>query len=319
MKKIDKIGLGTAAIGRPLYLNIRQTAASKISLEAFRKEGVAALDTAYMHGIRYFDTAPSYGMAEDILLNWVQEKRDPSIEVATKWGYTYLANFDIDATEHEVKEHTLKKLNEQWAKSKAFLPQLTTYQIHSATFETGVLKNYDILNRLAELKNEYYIRIGLTTTGANQIEVLKEAVNIEVGGERLFNVFHATYNIFDQSLASIATEFSDQNHRLIIKEAMANGRVFPNKNYPHYKTAYQLLDDLTRKYQVGIDAIALRFCIDSIRPVYKILSGAANTQQLLDNLKAADFDLEAADIAALKKLAVNPELYWNERKQLSWN
>ena len=64
-----------------------------------------------------------------------------SIEIATKWGYTYTANFDANATVHEVKEHSLSKLNEQWNFSKQLLPYLKVYQIHSATLETGVLEN----------------------------------------------------------------------------------------------------------------------------------------------------------------------------------
>ena len=70
----------------------------------------------------------------------------------------------------------MEKLNEQWEDSKAFLPRLKVYQIHSATLDTGVLENEAVLNRLAFLKNEYNFEIGITTTGANQVEVIKKAV-----------------------------------------------------------------------------------------------------------------------------------------------
>ncbi|MGK0363080.1 MAG: aryl-alcohol dehydrogenase-like predicted oxidoreductase [Saprospiraceae bacterium] len=319
MMKNSKIGLGTAAIGRPLYINIKkETAVNDFSKEVFRQKGIDILETAYEQGIRYFDTAPGYGMAEQMLIDWVQEKEDTRIEIATKWGYTYVANFDGNATQHEVKEHSLAKLNEQWEKSKILLPSLTTYQIHSTTFETGVLENEAVLNRLAELRNKHGLRMGITTTGANQAEVLRKALDVKVNGEDLFNLFQVTYNIFDQSLASIATEISKQNKRLVIKEALANGRIFPNEKYSHYVTAYQQLKQLADKHNVGIDAIALRFCVDSI-PIYKVLSGAANAQHLTDNIKVADFKLEEEDITALKALAINPTLYWNERKQLGWN
>ena len=315
----NKIGLGTAAIGRPLYINIkREVSEDDFSLDAFRQKGITLLEAAYQQGIRYFDTAPGYGMAEQILIDWVIEKEDSSIEVATKWGYTYVANFDPSATQHEVKEHSLKKLNEQWKTSKILLPKLNSYQIHSATLETGVLENEKILQRLATLKNEYGLLIGLTTTGANQLEVLKKALDLEVDGKSLFDLFQVTYNIFDQSLASIATVISKQNKRLVIKEAMANGRIFPNKKYSHYTRSYERLNQLAKKYKVGIDAIGLRFCIDSI-PIYKVLSGVANQQHLADNIKVLDFSLEEEDIAILKELAINPIQYWKERKQLSWN
>jgi aryl-alcohol dehydrogenase-like predicted oxidoreductase len=85
--KTQKIGFGTAAIGRPQYINIRSQEIEAFSLAAFKEKGTQVLEVAYRQGIRYFDTAPGYGMAEELLINWVKEKDDPTIEVSTKWGY----------------------------------------------------------------------------------------------------------------------------------------------------------------------------------------------------------------------------------------
>lgn len=317
MNKSDKIGLGTAAIGRPQYINIKQKSDEAFSLEAFKQNGIKILDAAYAQGIKYFDTAPGYGFAEKLLIDWILGKKDDEIEIATKWGYTYVADFDPNAKIHEVKEHSLQKLNEQWKQSKQLSPHLSTYQIHSATIETGVLDNKEVLHRLFELKNKHGILIGITTTGSDQISVIKKALDIEVEGKQIFDVYQVTYNLFDQSLATISEELSNQNKRTIIKEALANGRVFPNENYPNYSKAYKKLIDLSEKYETGIDAIALRFCLDSI-PVYKVLSGASNVQHLSDNLKVSDFELDKSDVLALKELAVSTEFYWDERSKLSW-
>jgi len=319
MNADNKIGLGTAAIGRPLYINIREESAdSEINLDEFRQKGIEVLDSAYARGIRYFDTAPGYGMAEQMLIDWIQEKKDESIEIATKWGYTYVANFDSNAIQHEIKEHSLKKLNEQWPKSKKLLPLLTTYQIHSATLETGILDNAAVLDRLAQLKYEYGLKIAITTSGSNQVEVLKKALDIEVDGKELFDLFQVTYNVFDQSIALIADQIYEQGKRLVIKEALANGRIFPNEKYLNYGKVYRSLNQLALKYYVGIDAIALRFCIDSIS-VYRVLSGASQNQHLSDNMKANDFKLLTEEIEMIKALAVDPVEYWNERKQLGWS
>ena len=149
-----KLGLGTAALGRPQYINIRKENCDNSDLNHFRKHSFTVLEDAYQSGIRYFDTAPGYGLAEELLLEWLQTKNDASIKIATKWGYTYTANFDINATVHEIKEHSLFKLNEQWNFSKKLLPYLKVYQIHSATLETGVLENKEVLTKLAYLKKE---------------------------------------------------------------------------------------------------------------------------------------------------------------------
>jgi len=312
------IGLGTAAIGRPQYINLRQEAIVDFSLVAFKKQGKIVLEEAYRKGIRYFDTAPGYGLAEQILIDWIEEKRHKDVEIATKWGYTYVANFNPNAIIHEVKEHSLEKLNLQWRQSKSLLPYLTSYQIHSATFDSGIFKNVEALDRLGKLRSEYGLLIGLTTSGPNQSEVIKKSLEIERDGESLFDVFQVTYNVLDQSLTQIVKELTAQKKRIVIKEALANGRIFPNREYPYYSNLYQELQRLAIKYKVGIDAIALRFCIDSIEP-FIVLSGASNERHITENLKATQFKLEEQDLFSLQQLSISPEQYWQERKQLEWN
>jgi aryl-alcohol dehydrogenase-like predicted oxidoreductase len=312
------IGLGMAAIGRPHYINLRQEQPAEFSLEAFRQHGKKVLSEAYSQGIRYFDTAPGYGIAEQILLEWLEENNPPDVEVATKWGYTYTANFDAGAEIHEVKEHSLSKLLEQWEVSKQFIPCLATYQVHSATLESGVLENKEVLDQLGKLKEEYNIRMGITTSGANQKEIIEKALKIKRNKQRLFDVYQVTYNIFDQSLAATICLLNAQNIRVVIKEAMANGRLIPRDSYRHYAKLYQVVKTLSEKYSVGPDAIAIRFIMDSIRP-FMVLSGASHINHVKQNLSATSFTLKPDEIERLKHHRVPPELYWSERKKLSWN
>lgn len=91
------IGLGTAAIGRPQYINIKQKTGAEdepFQLSQFKQQGIALLETAYQSGIRYFDTTAGYGIAEEMLTDWLSGKQISDITVATKWGYTYVAGFD---------------------------------------------------------------------------------------------------------------------------------------------------------------------------------------------------------------------------------
>ena len=313
-----KLGLGTAALGRPQYINVRQKNSKNSDLDTFKKHSFSVLEAAYNSGIRYFDTAPGYGLAEELVLEWLRTKDDRSIEVATKWGYTYTANFNENATVHEVKEHSVSKLNEQWNFSRQLLPYLKVYQIHSATLETGVLENTEVLERLAFLKREHNLKIGLTTTGTNQVEVIKKALTVLVDGEQLFDLFQVTYNFLDQSLLAISKELISQNKSIVIKEALANGRVFRNKNYPQYNKMYATLEDLAQKHNVGVDAISLKYCEQTI-PKSVILSGASATSQLKENLKINSFSLSSNEIEILNSFKVTPEFYWSERKQLQWN
>ena len=312
------LGLGTAALGRPQYINVRQERNKNIDLQGFKAMGFEVLEKAYQLGVRYFDTAPGYGLAEQLLLDWITSKNDPTIQIATKWGYTYVANFNPDAKIHEIKEHSIDKLNEQWNVSKAFVPNLKVYQIHSATLETSVLENEAVLNQLLVLKNEYKIEIGITTTGTNQIDVIKKALDITVDDVQLFDAFQVTYNVLDQSLYAMDAELSSQNKKVIIKEALANGRLFRNDNFTHYNKLYDVLEELSKKYQVGIDAVALKFCQQTINNSI-VLSGASNLAHLESNLKTTSFVLSDKDLQVLKDFQIETTNYWNERKQLNWN
>jgi aryl-alcohol dehydrogenase-like predicted oxidoreductase len=312
------LGLGTAALGRPQYINVRQNNTDNSDLENFRNHSFQVLEEAYSAGIRYFDTAPGYGLAEELVLEWLQTKNDNSIEIATKWGYTYTANFDANATVHEVKEHSLSKLNEQWNFSKLLLPYLKVYQIHSATLETGILENTEVLAQLAFLKKEHHLKIGLTTSGTNQVEVIKKALEVLVDGKPVFDLFQVTYNFLDQSLLQISDELIKKNKSIVIKEALANGRVFRNKTYPHYNDLYNVLKSLSKKHSVGVDAISLKYCEQTI-PNSVVLSGASSTKQLKENVKLNDFSLSTDEIELLNSFKTAPEFYWAERKKLQWN
>lgn len=315
----QKYGLGTAALGRPQYINVRQESNKNIDLASFRAQGLEVLEKAYQLGVRYFDTAPGYGLAEQLLFDWLKTKDDNTIQIATKWGYTYVANFNPEALIHEIKEHSIAKLNEQWEDiSKDLLPNLKVYQIHSATLETGVLKNEAVLNQLAYLKNEFNIHIGITTTGVNQTEVIKQALDVTIDDKQLFDVFQVTYNVLDQSLNAVKTDLNSQNKTIIIKEALANGRLLKNYNFSHYSDLYTVLDQLSYRYQVGIDAIALKFCEQTINNNL-VLSGASTIEHLEANLKVESFKLSNTDIEKLKDFKIKPTNYWNERKQLNWN
>tara|TARA_B100001173_G_scaffold298131_1_gene295417 strand:- start:977 stop:1921 length:945 start_codon:yes stop_codon:yes gene_type:complete len=312
------IGIGTATIGRPHYINIK----TKVSDEPFNKQnfirkGKSMLTEAYKQGIRHFDTAPGYGIAEHILLEWISEFQPKDITISTKWGYTYVANFNRNANVHEIKEHSLSKLNEQWEFSKHLLPYLNIYQIHSATLYSGVLDNKEVLERLSQLKEEYNLKIGLSTSGDNQNEIIQKALSVEVDNNALFDSFQVTFNVFDQSLLKITPLLKQENKVFIVKEALANGRVFPNEDYSHYQTTYQLLESLSSKYETSIDAVALRFCLDAVNPLM-VLSGASEKKHLASNLMANNFQLTAEEINQIKNLEINPEYYWKERKQLPW-
>ncbi len=302
-----------AAIGRPLYINIKTAdSLQNPDKSALQAHALDLLDTAYQLGIRHFDSAPGYGIAEEILLDWTRKRNYSDIGISTKWGYIYTANFEKNPEQHEVKEHSLQVLKQQWQYSQQLLPYLNMYQIHSATLDSGVLENKEALGELAAIKKTFHIQIGLTTSGVQQNEVIKKALTLTVEGKPIFTVFQVTYNLFEQSIAEVIELLHAANATIIIKESLANGRVLRSQ------TNDALLKTLAAKYNVGKDAVAMRFCMDTLKPAF-VLSGAATVKQLEQNLLANTFTLHADEIDQLKKMRVDREAYWHERKQLAWN
>lgn len=314
-----KIGLGLAALGRPDYINIRSNQDIDKSIDGFKTNALKVLDESYALGIRDFDVAPSYGLGEQFLLEWNNTRAHKDVNLSTKFGYTYVANWEVGFSgKHEIKKHSLSKLNEQWEVSKALLPNLKIYQIHSATLDSGVLNNTDVLNGLYQLKQVHNLKIGISSSGTEQVKIIEEAQKVIFDAKELFDSYQVTFNIFEQSCYAILKALLAKGKTIIIKEALANGRVFRNAKLSEHNTIYNYLEQLSNKYSVGIDAIALRFIIDDLEPSI-ILSGASNATQLKENLKALSFELDKDEILKLKSFVVAPKNYWQERSDLKWN
>jgi len=316
---MTKIGLGLAALGRPEYINIRDGNTPNKSQEAFMENAFSVLNFAYKQGIRYFDTAPSYGKGEQFLINWNSKYQHKDVTLSTKWGYTYVADWKLGFNgAHEVKEHSLDKLIEQWQISKKLLPAIKIYQVHSATFESGILENKDVLKRLYELKIQTGLQIGITTSGSHQSKIIEAALKIKIENEDLFDSYQVTYNILEQSTHAILTHLLQLRKTVIIKEALANGRIFKNEKFHHYQKLYKTLDSLAKRHNVGTDAVALRFVMDNLEPTY-LLSGASSKEQIEQNIKAQNFKLEKEELKVLKSFKIDSHEYWEERNKLSWN
>lgn len=218
-------------MGRPGYINLgHDSDLPSKSVEEMRAQAFAVMDAAWDAGVRYFDAARSYGRSEEFLRAWIAARgiEPDAVVVGSKWGYTYTADWRIDngSAPHEVKEHTRANLDKQWPLSTELLsPHLRLYQIHSATQASGVLRNAEVIERLARLKEERGLRIGLTLSGEEQAETLRLALGVRggVAGERLFDCVQATWNVMEQSAGEALLEAHEAGLDVIVKEALANG------------------------------------------------------------------------------------------------
>ncbi len=319
---VSRIGLGLAALGRPGYINLGHAGDlnGDYDVAAMQAHTHRVLDAAWELGIRYFDAARSYGRAEQFLGSWLQAhqpSRD-AITVGSKWGYTYTANWQTQAEVHEVKEHSLPVLQRQWAESQTFLDgYLRLYQVHSATLDSGIFSNHDVLNQLARLK-EQGVAIGLTLSGPQQAETLRHALNTQLGGKRLFDVVQVTWNLLERSASDALQQAHAAGMGVIVKEALANGRLTGRNQEPGFAIKRAVLTQQAARLNTTIDALALAGVLS--QPwADVVLSGAATVPQLTSNLKALTVQWDDEAEALLRQIAETPAVYWDTRKNLAWN
>ncbi|HLU30569.1 MAG TPA: aldo/keto reductase [Acidimicrobiia bacterium] len=309
--EVTALGLGLAALGRPAYINLGREVGEAPSVAEMRDLTHAMLDAAYDTGIRYVDAARSYGRSEEFLASWLERRRPSRLTVGSKWGYRYIGEWRTDAEVHEVKDHSFGMLEKQLAESRALLgDHLDLYQIHSATPESGVLDDRAVLARLAELRSDGLV-IGLSVSGSDQPDMIRQAIATRVDGEPLFQCVQATWNVLEPSAGAALAEAKDAGWGVIVKEALANGRLIAG-------TEGGLLAEIASRHRVGADAIALAASL--AQPfVDVVLSGATSPSQLRSNLAALAVDLTADDLERLRSMAQRPEDYWATRSTLPWH
>jgi len=330
---VTSIGLGMAALGRPGYINLGHAAdlGRDYDVAAMEQHAHAVLDAAWAAGVRYFDAARSYGRAEHFLSGWLRARAIPPAEVTvgSKWGYTYTAGWRVETEKHEVKEHTLPVLRRQIEESRSLLGSyLGLYQIHSATLDSGVLDNGEVLDELARLRDEGLV-IGLSLSGPRQADTLRKALTIESGGAPLFRSVQATWNLLAREVGPALSEAHQAGMAIIVKEALANGRLTERNTDSAFAPKRRLLEELAAEVgapdgPLSIDALALAAALAqpwAERAV--VLSGAAQTAHLLSNLKATEVDLArlcTPEVTRrLESLAEPAEQYWQIRSKLAWN
>ncbi|WP_291430912.1 aldo/keto reductase [Deinococcus sp.] len=310
----SRLGLGLAALGRPGYINLGHARdLPDRSVGGMRAQTWAVLDEAYAAGVRYFDAARSYGRAEEFLGGWVQARGHRDAVLGSKWGYTYVADWQPDAPVHEVKTHDRATLDRQWPQTLSALgapPAL--YLIHSATLESGVLDNPEVLARLAELAAGG-MRVGLSTSGVAQADTIRRALDVQVDGVNPLSAVQATWNLLDPSAGAALAGAHAEGWAVVVKEGVANGRLSA-RGLSGRGDVPAPLAALAADLGVTPDAAALAAVL--AQPwADVVLSGAGTCEQLAQNLAALRVTVPAD---ALPELALDARTYWQERAALPW-
>ncbi len=308
---MTQLGLGLAALGRPEYLTVGHSRAvdGRFDPAALEQHCHAVLDAAWDSGIRHFDVARSYGLAEQFLGSWLSARpnRREELVIGSKWGYAYVADFQRGAEVHEVKEHSVARLAEQWPQTVRDLGgKPDHYLIHSVTPDSPALRDAALLDDLRALAAGG-TRIGISTSGPHQADVVRAALEIGV-----FGSVQSTWNPLEPSVAPALAEAHEAGWFVVVKEAMANGRLVAENS-----------ELAARADSAGVGRDALALAVALAQPwADVVLSGAATAAQLEENIAAlsidraviAPGDLNIADL----DIAESPQSYWDNRSRMAW-
>ena len=253
--------------------------------------------------------------------------------VGSKWGYEYTAGWRVQVGKdeaHEVKKHTVAQHERQLAESREVLgPHLRLYQIHSATEASGVLEADDVLAALARLRDEdaspatdacaatSAVAIGASVSHPQVTPLELAAAATSADGEPIFASVQATFNLLDQSAGPALAAAAEQGVLVIIKEALANGRL-TSRNVG--SAALEVLSVEAAALETTVDALALAWVLS--QPwVGMCLSGASTVEQVRSNAEALRLAPLAEDVQRrlADALRQEPEDYWAARRALEWN
>ncbi|ACU36176.1 aldo/keto reductase [Actinosynnema pretiosum subsp. pretiosum] len=303
---MSEFALGLAALGRPAYINLGRDGALPATrdVDSLRAACHAVLDAAHAAGVRRVDAARSYGLSESFLSEWLADRGHDDVVVSSKWGYAYVADWRADADVHEVKEHSLQRFTRQWEETAALI-EPSRYLVHSLTADSPLFDDPALLDALGALRTRD-VKVGFSTTGPRQADTIRRALALEVDGQPLFTVVQSTWNALERAAGQALAEASAAGFEVYVKEGVANGRLAVQPP--------AALQDLARELGATPDAAAL--ALVAAQPwADVVLSGAASTDQLRANLRAAELDVPAD---ALDELVEPAEQYWSTRGSLAW-
>jgi aryl-alcohol dehydrogenase-like predicted oxidoreductase len=175
----------------------------------------------------------------------------------------------------------------------------------------------EVLKELARLREGGW-RIGLTLTGPAQAETLRRAMAARIDGVPLFDTVQATWNLLERSVGDVLAEAHSAGMGIIVKEALANGRLTVKNDDPNFAAKREALQSQAARLGCSLDALALAAVL--ARPWCDVvLSGAATVEQLRSNVGALSVAWDDEAEGALAEMAEPTGAYWATRAGLAWN
>jgi aryl-alcohol dehydrogenase-like predicted oxidoreductase len=301
---VSEIGFGCWAIGGTSYGPTKD------------EESLEALETAWEHGVNFYDTADTYGHghSETLLAQFLKKKPHHEIILATKVGWDFYhggskKNFDPDYIRFACEE-SLKRLA---------IETIDLYHLHNPSLE--LIQQGEAIGVLERLKAEGKIRfIG--------ISIHKEEEGLVALRDGRADTLQLIFNLLDQRMvARVFPEAKSKGIGIIAREPLACGILtgkytaaheFSKDDHRRRWTKEKLALDLKKlerlkttlpTKRLSLVRAALEYVLD-FEEVATVIPGAKTKAQVLENLLASeDPELRIEEASHLRDLYHREEIF----------
>lgn len=300
--QIPEIGMGCWAIGGVGYGPVSE------------EDALAALETAWDGGVRFFDTADTYGegRSENILARFLSSKPRDQAVIATKAGWDF-----YPPAGGQVKGGHKKNFDPQYLRfacdqslKRLKVDCIDLYQLHNPKLE--VLRQEGFWESLLQLKKEGKVRL-LGVSLHTVEEALWALEHIPVDSLQVI------YNILDQRMRfEVFPKSLQKGVAILAREPLACGiltgkysaqHVFPKQDHRRRYSAEKMKSDAQKLKKIkeiigenDFAVCALEFVLAE-PAVSCVIPGGKNGEQVHKNLLAAEKRLlNSRDIDKLRTL-----------------
>jgi aryl-alcohol dehydrogenase-like predicted oxidoreductase len=177
------------------------------------RQALTLLERAFTLGVRYFDTAPSYGVSEERLgrfLATLTPGERSAVRIATKFG----EHWDADKAEPFV-DHSLDALKRSLDGSLARLGRIDFLQLHKTSPQ--VLGSSDLARAW-----EYAAALGITRIGASVSDLQSAGLAI---ADAAYGILQFPYNTAQRTFAGVLDRAAARGMTVAINRPFAMGRM----------------------------------------------------------------------------------------------
>ncbi|MBA4550105.1 aldo/keto reductase [Thermoactinomyces intermedius] len=293
------IGFGAWAAGKAGWGNVDE------------QEIMEAIQTAYDHGVNFFDTAPFYGFGESerILGKALKPVRDKVI-IATKFGLVWNEKGDFvkDASRKNILreiDQSLKNLNTDY---------IDLYQVHWPDDQTPIEETMETLNELVEKGKVRYI--GVSNFSVEQMEEARKYANVVS--------LQSLYNLLQRDVEKAEYPYTEKNGMGFIPysplaQGLLTGKftppitlssndvrrqfnpLFQEGRFEENLKKVEKIRTVAERYNKPTAQVAVNWLL--AKPaVTTVITGAKNKEQIMQNIASSEWKLTGEDVARLDKL-----------------